>query len=356
MKLDNIIEKSITTGDLTGKEILFLLNLTEKEDIDKLLFAGNEVRRIFCGDEVHIRALMEISNVCSRNCNYCGLRSENKKLGRYTMKPFEIIEAASFIHNKGLKTVVLQSGENPYYTGPLLAEVIREIKNKTDLAITLCIGERTEEDYRLWKEAGAERYLLRHETAHCEHYALLHPDSDFNSRIECLKRLRNLGYQVGAGCMVGSPFQTQEHLAGDIEFIKSFQPDMIGIGPYISHPDTPFFAYPPGTVEMTLKMVALARIVTGDALIPATTAIGTIDELGREKALAAGADVVMPNFTPLKYRKLYEIYPDKICIDEDGDHCLPCIKMRIKATGRTIASGHGHSRKKSSVELSNCTG
>jgi biotin synthase len=345
MELNGLINKCIASGNLIREEILFLLALEKEEDVNSLLRAGYEVRKNFCGDDVHIRALVEFSNICARHCNYCGLRAPNKHVKRYRLTPEEIIELACQISSKGLKTLVLQSGEDNYFTGEMIARIVRDIKSKTDMAVTLCAGERSYEDYKLWREAGADRYLLRHETANCEHYSLLHPDSYFQNRMRCLKLLRDLGYQVGAGCMVGSPFQTLEHLADDIEFIRNFQPDMIGIGPFIPHPDTPFGDKETGTIQMTLKMVALARIVTRNSLIPATTAIGSIEEMGREMALDAGADVVMPNFTPLRYREHYEIYPNKRCINEDPSHCLSCMKMRIEAIGRKVSVEHGHSRK-----------
>jgi len=261
------------------------------------------------------------------------------------MSPNEIVDLAVHLYKKDLMTIVLQSGEDPYYTGEMIADIVRRIKARTGMAVTLCVGERPYEDYKLWKEAGADRYLLRHEAANRELYESLHPDSSYDNRINCLRMLRELGYQAGAGCMVGAPGQTVEHLADDIEFYRDFQPDMAGIGPYIPHPDTPLAGSSTGTVQMTLKMVALARIVTRNALLPATTAIGSIEELGREMALQAGADVVMPNYTPLKYREHYEIYPNKRCITEDPEHCHGCMKMRITAVGRTVSTDQGHSRK-----------
>ncbi len=346
MDLDKLIDKCIESGELTREEILFLLKLEDKTDIDRLLKAGDAVRRANCGDAVQVRALVEFTNVCARNCNYCGLRAANTKLTRYRMSPDEIVELAIELSGKGLKTMVLQSGEDPYYTGEMIADIARRIKASCDMAITLCVGERSYEDYKLWKEAGVDRYLLRHEAANRELYKQLHPDSDYDNRMQRLKWLRELGFQTGAGCMVGCPGQTIEHLADDIEFFRDFQPDMAGIGPYISHPDTPYASCETGTVDMTLKMVALARIVTRNALLPATTAIGSIEELGREMALEAGADVVMPNYTPLKYRTLYEIYPNKRCIAEDPELCHGCMKMRIESVGRTIATDQGHSRKR----------
>ena len=345
MNLDILIQKCAQTGNLSRDEILYLLHLDNEADVARLLQAGDAVRKANCGDAVQIRALVEFSNFCARHCNYCGLRAPNTSVQRYRMSPDEIVKLAGELNENGLKTIVLQSGEAPYYTGEMIADVVRRIKSTTDTAITLCVGERSDDDYRLWKEAGADRYLLRHETASRELYERLHPDSDFDHRMRCLYVLRELGYQVGAGCMVGSPTQTVEDMADDIEFYRDFQPDMAGIGPYIPHPDTPFAGYPPGTVQMTLKMVALTRIVTRNALLPATTAIGSIEENGREMALEAGADVVMPNYTPLEYRVHYEIYPNKRCIAEDPKHCDSCMRLRIAAIGRTVATDHGHSRK-----------
>lgn len=347
MIFDTVLQKCVDNGELSRAEILYLLNLDNKDDVARLLKTGDAVRKANCGDGVQIRALIEFSNVCARQCNYCGIRAANTNIERYRMSPDEIVELAGELNKKGLKTVVLQSGEDPYYTGEMIADVVWRIKVATDMAITLCVGERSDEDYRLWKEAGADRYLLRHETASRDLYEKLHPDSDFDHRMRCLHVLRELGYQVGAGCMVGSPGQTIEHMADDIEFYRDFQPDMAGIGPYICSEDTPFAGYPNGTVEMTLKMVALTRIVTRNALLPATTAIGSIEENGREMALEAGADVVMPNYTPLKYRVHYEIYPNKRCISEDPAHCDSCMRLRIKGIGRTVSTDQGHSRKSS---------
>ena len=346
MELDRLLHKCTTPRDLSRDDIVLLLKLDKPEHVQRLLDAGDGLRRACVGDEVHIRALVEFSNVCARQCNYCGLRAPNTKVTRYRMPPEEIVDLAVELDARGLKTIVLQSGEDPHYTGEMIARIVREIKARTDMAVTLCVGERPYEDYQLWKEAGADRYLLRHETANRELYGFLHPDSDFDNRVRCLAFLRNLGYQTGAGCMVGLPGQTIEHLADDIEFLREFQPDMIGIGPYIAHPDTPLAGSPSGDMQMTLKMVALARIVTRDALIPATTAIGSIHELGREMALEAGANVVMPNYTPLKYRVHYEIYPNKRCVTEDPSEWDSRMRLRIQSIGRTVSTSHGHSRKR----------
>ena len=349
MILDTLLQKCVDNGQLSRDEVLFLLKLDDKNDVARLLKVGDAVRKANCGDAVQIRALVEFSNICARHCNYCGLRAPNIHVERYRMPVDEIITLAGELDNKGLRTMVLQSGEDSYYTGQVIADIVRGIKDHTSMAVTLCIGERSDDDYRLWKEAGADRYLLRHETANRELYKHLHPDSDYDNRMRCLRVLRDLGYQVGAGGMVNSPGQTIEHMADDIEFYRDFQPDMIGIGPYICSEDTPFAGQPNGTVEMTLKMVSLARIVTRNALLPATTAIGSIEEYGREMALEAGADVVMPNYTPLKYRVHYEIYPNKRCMSEDPVYCDSCMRKRIKAMGRTVSTDQGHSRKRASV-------
>ena len=345
MNLNTVITRCLESGELSRDEIVYLLNLDRPSQVQRLLKAADAVRKAYCGDDVQIRALVEFSNVCARKCNYCGLRAPNTKIKRYRMAPDEIVDLAGRLSSRGLKTIVLQSGEDRHYTGEIIADIVRRIKLSTGMAITLCVGERSYDDYRLWKEAGADRYLLRHETANPQLYARLHPDSNLDSRMRCLRWLRDLGYQVGAGCMVGTPGQTVEHLADDIEFLRDFRPDMAGIGPYIPHPDTPLAPSETGSLQVTLKMVALARIVTRDALLPATTAVGSIDEMGREMALQAGADVVMPNYTPTQYREHYEIYPNKRCVTEDPEHSDSCLRLRIQAIGRTIPIGYGHSRK-----------
>ncbi len=345
MDLHGVLDKCRGSGVLSPQDVYYLLSLEGKDDVDKLVQVADEVRREYCGSDVHVRALIEFSNYCRCNCNYCGIRAQNDKIARYRIPPEEIVEITEELSSQGLRTVVLQSGEDMHYTPELLADTIREIKERTDMAITLSVGEHEYDVYKLWKEAGADRYLLRHETANRELFESLHVDGDYDRRMQCLKWLRELGFQTGAGCMVGPPGQTVEHMAEDIMFIQDFQPDMIGIGPYIPHPETPYRSSSPGTVLDTIKMVALTRIVTRDSLIPATTAIGTLEEQGREMALMAGADVVMPNYTPEKYRKLYEIYPNKKSINQSGDGAEDSLKKRIEAIGRTVSKSHGHSRK-----------
>ena len=288
MNLDSLLDKCLVDGGLSREEIIFLLGLQDEVEVARLLASGDAVRKACCGDEVHIRGLVEFSNVCARHCNYCGLRAGNNHIERYRMSADEIVDLAVYLDGKGLGTVVLQSGEDPFYTGEMIAGIVRRIKQSTNVAVTLCVGERPYEDYKLWKLSGADRYLLRHETANRELYESLHPDSDFDNRMRCLSWLRELGFQVGAGCMVGSPGQTIEHLADDIQFYQDFQPDMAGIGPYIPHPDTPLAGSSTGTLQMTLKMVALARIITRNALIPGTGHLDPSRKWAEEMALQAG--------------------------------------------------------------------
>ncbi len=322
-------------------EILYYLKTSNR---DRELFQkADEVREKHCGDKVHLRGVIEFSNYCRRDCLYCGLRRSNTCLHRYRMALSEIFKTAKVAKSFNLKTVVLQSGEDPAYKAEDLYLLIKRIKKELNLAVTLCIGERQWQEYKMMKEAGADRYLLKHETADPSLYKRLHPDLFYEDRLKCLKLLKDLGYQVGSGNMVGLPGQSVESLAEDILLYKELDVDMVGIGPFIPHPDTPLKEAPVGDINMVLKVIAITRIVTRDAHIPATTAVGTIDPLGRQKALQCGANVIMPNITPTKYRKDYQIYPNKICIFEDASDCQTCIQRMTKSLGRTIASSFGHS-------------
>ncbi|NYE57823.1 [FeFe] hydrogenase H-cluster radical SAM maturase HydE [Carboxydothermus ferrireducens] len=302
---------------------------------DKLYALADSIRAREKGDVVYLRGIIEFSNYCRRNCLYCGLRRDNTKLGRYRMSPEEIIKRAKEIAALGIKTVVLQSGEDPYYKLKDLVGMVSRIK-ELGVYVTLSIGELSTHAYRELKKAGADRYLLRHETANRKLYEVLHPDGSFENRVRCLYALKDLGYEVGAGNMVGLPGQTDDMLWEDLLFMEKLQPEMVGIGPFIPHPDTPLAKEKGGTLEQTLTMIALTRIILPKANIPATTALGTIHPEGRELGLKVGANVVMPNMTPQPYRPLYQLYPGKICVNEDPDACLPCLKRRIESIGRTI--------------------
>ena len=336
-----------------------ILSWLEEEDSDRLneLYRmADEVRREAVGGEVHLRGLIEISNYCSRQCGYCGLRAGNRDLERYRMTAEEILECAHQAARYRYGSVVLQGGEDYGIEREWLAQLVRRIKEETPLAVTLSMGERPCEDLVAWKEAGADRFLLRFETSDPELYKLIHPAAGGEraaGRIEILGQLRELGYEAGSGVMVGIPGQTFTGLALDIALFRRLDLDMIGVGPYISHPDTPLgkgdWVRPilpqeqvPNTEQMTYKVVALARLVCPEANIPSTTALATLNkETGRELGLMRGANVVMPNMTPPKYRALYEIYPAKACIDETSNECRVCLRRRIEAIGRQVGAGQG---------------
>ncbi|MEN3042277.1 MAG: [FeFe] hydrogenase H-cluster radical SAM maturase HydE [Fervidobacterium sp.] len=319
--------------------ITYLLSTNSHNE--EIFQKADEIRKKYVGEEVHLRAIIEFSNYCSQHCLYCGLRSENKNLVRYRMSLEEIIERAKLIAKLGIKTIVLQSGEDPYYTTEMINTLITEIK-KLDVAITLSIGERTFEEYRIWRELGADRYLMRHETASKSLYAKLHPGDSFESRKAHLLELKRLGYETGAGCMVGLPGQTYYDLALDLAFLKELDADMIGIGPFIPNPDTPLANQGGGDLYTTLKMIALARIIIPTANIPATTALGSINPFGRQLGLRYGANVIMPNLTPNPYRPNYSLYPGKICLFEKDTACVECTKTMIKDLGLKVGEGYGY--------------
>ncbi len=332
--------------DLDAAGLATLLSLEEGADLERLFALADGIRKRSVGEEVHLRGLIEFSNHCRKNCAYCGIRLDNRKVRRYRMEIGEIVGTAVTAAGLGYRTVVLQSGEDAYYTADRMVELIRGIKKSADLAITLSIGERPKDEYRRFFEAGADRYLLRFETSSRALYARLHPDSSYDLRMLSLARLREIGYQVGSGVMIGLPGQTIDDLAMDLMQFKELDLDMVGIGPYICHPDTPLAGSPDGTAGMTFKMLALTRIVTGDAHIPATTALATLrPDDGRERALRLGANVIMPNLTPQQYRQHYLLYPGKICLQESSDRCTECVSGRVQSVGRVVSRGYGHSLK-----------
>ena len=342
-----------TTPDKT--EILNWLCETNAARLEELWRAADETRRSRVGDAVHLRGLVEISNHCSRQCGYCGLRAGNRALGRYRMDAGEIFASALQAVKFGYGTVVLQAGEDYGITAAWMAEVVRRIKSETPLAVTLSLGERTDAELAAWREAGANRYLLRFETSDRALFDAIHPPLGNRpcDRIKILRRLQALGYEAGSGIMVGIPGQTYASVADDIALFGELDLDMIGIGPFIPHQHTPLgsgelkpFAAPdhqvPNSELMVYKAVALTRLVRPDANIPSTTALATINKRnGRELGLQRGANVLMPNLTPVKYRQLYQIYPDKACIEETGSACNGCLRTRISRIGRQIARGQG---------------
>ncbi|KJS87227.1 MAG: biotin synthase [Peptococcaceae bacterium BICA1-8] len=337
------LEKASITTELKKKELVTLLAADPNDS--KLLFnLADRVRAQYMSNAVHLRGIIEISNYCRQNCHYCGLRCDNKKLGRYRLSYEEIYKTAEEAVNIGYKTLVLQAGEDNHYSPLEIALLIKAIK-KLDVAITLSLGEHDYETYGLWREAGADRYLLKHETADPVLYQKIRPGKTLEERLKCQTWLKELGYQLGSGCMVGLPGQTLDTLAQDLLLLKKMAVEMAGIGPFIPHPDTPLAASKGGSLEMTLKMVALARIIMPLVHLPSTTALGTIHPQGRELALQGGANVVMPNVSPSQYRELYQIYPNKICVKDEPEHCKSCITGKILALGRTIGTDYGHSPK-----------
>ena len=313
-----------------------------KDDLnnDWLFSLADKTREEYVGDEVHLRGLIEFSNICKRQCKYCGLRCEDKFIDRYRISKENIISYAEHAVNMGYKTIVLQSGEDEYYNTDLMCEIIEGIK-KLGVALTLSIGEKTYEEYKAFKEAGADRYLIRIETTDKTLYNQMHPNMDFDNRVRCLENLGRLGYEVGTGCLVGLPNQTIESLADDILFFKEINADMVGIGPFIPHPHTPLKDSATGSFTLALKVMALTRILLKDINIPATTAMETLNPNGRIIALQSGANVVMPNVTTTEYRAKYEIYPNKICINENPDKCKGCISAKIHSIGRTVSTSFG---------------
>lgn len=342
--LESVFNKIDKEQELNKEDIINLLALEDEEKLGMLYNLADRYRQRYVGEEVHLRGLIEFSNYCRKNCFYCGIRRGNQKANRYRMALDEILDNVNVAEKLGYKTVVLQSGEDLYYTAAKLAELVSKIKQRSDVAVTLSIGERPYEEYLRMYKAGADRFLIRFETSNRELYKKLHPDSDYDERMLALKRLKDIGYQVGSGVIIGLPGQTLEDLADDILTFKELELDMVGVGPYICHEDTPLAGNPNGTVEMTYKVVALTRVVTRYANIPATTALATLRQAdGRETALQLGANVLMPNVTPVKYRALYELYPAKVCITENAEQCHGCIHGRIFSIGRPVSQDYGHS-------------
>lgn len=323
---------------MNKQEIIEILSDNKKNEW--LFSEADKVRHENVGDEVHLRGLIEFSNICKRQCKYCGLRSPNKEVERYRLTKDEIILTAQNAAKLGYRTIVLQSGEDDYFDTDKMVEIIREIK-KLDVALTLSIGEKTYDEYKAFKDAGADRYLLRIETTDKNLYSEMHPGADIENRFRCLYDLKTLGYETGTGCLVGLPNQTIESLADDILFFKELDADMVGIGPFIPHEETPLKDTAKGDFWLALKVMALTRLNLQDINIPATTAMETLNPNGRIIALNSGANVVMPNVTSIEYRAKYEIYPGKICINENPEQCRGCIEGKIRAIGRTISKEKG---------------
>lgn len=319
--------------------------LSDFDDEDKK-YAAERARAISVkrfGKNIYIRGIVEFSNICKNDCLYCGIRKSNHNVQRYRLTEDDIMECCDKGHEYGFRTFVLQSGEDNFFTAEKMSEIISRIKSRhPDCAVTVSIGEKSYDEYKMMFDAGADRYLLRHETANKTHYEKLHPsEMSFENRIKCLEDLRNIGYQVGCGMMIGSPFQTKECLADDMIFMGKFKPHMIGIGPFIPHKDTPFRNEKKGSYEMTLFLLSLCRIMLPNVLLPATTALGTIDPKGREMGVLSGANVVMPNLSPLNVRKKYLLYDNKICTGDESAQCIQCMGARMRSIGYDIKIDRG---------------
>lgn len=341
----NIADKFIKQNNLTKDEFVELILLAEGDNAvqQKLTEEAVRLRKKYYGTDVYTRGLIEFTNYCRNNCYYCGIRKGNRNVNRYRLTKEEILDCCERGYGLGFRTFVLQGGEDPYFTDERLADIVRAIRSEyPDCAITLSVGERSYESYRLLRKAGADRYLLRHETADKELYESLHPkEMEFARRRQCLYDLKKLGYQVGAGFMVDSPGQKLRDLAEDLVFLKELDPHMVGIGPFIPHHDSRYAEEPAGSVERTVLLLTIIRILLPTTLLPATTALGTLDAAGREKGLAAGANVVMPNLSPLKNRRQYELYDNKICTGEEAAESRADLAARVEKIGYRLVSGRG---------------
>lgn len=343
-KITDVVDTFLHTGNLTGEQFVLLLNHAHDREVFSVLQQkAMEVRRQYYGDKVYIRGLIEFTNYCKNNCYYCGIRRGNPQVNRYRLREEEIFACCREGYELGYRTFVLQGGEDPYFTAARMENIIRKIKGDyPDCALTLSVGEKDKATYALWKRAGADRYLLRHETANAAHYAALHPgEMKLEHRKQCLYTLKALGYQVGAGFMVGAPGQTLEYLAQDLLFLKDLEPEMVGIGPFIPHQATQFAGEKAGSVELTIFLLAVIRILLPRVLLPATTALGTMDERGREKGLLAGANVIMPNLSPEKNRKDYSLYDNKISTGEEAAQSIERLKKRVESVGMYVVTQRG---------------
>jgi len=348
-KLTELINRIYSAQLPSMDDLEQILSLKDKKEIDNLFVFADKVRKDFCGEGIILRGIIEFSNYCSQECFYCGLNKSNRKLERYRLNSNELFKAVEYLSSCNIKTVVLQSGQDLGLDALWLKDIILKIKSSFDMAVTLSVGERSADEYRIWRQAGADRYLLKIETSDKQIYSSLHTQMDFKQRLNCLNILRELGYQVGSGNIIGLAGQTLKTIAQDIVFFKREDFDMIGIGPFIPHQHTRLAGQQKGDALLSLKAIALTRIVTKNAHIPATTALGSLDKDYRLDALRCGANVLMPNFTPQPYRKLYEIYPQKRCVDESVGACNSCMEGMAKGLGRFMDYSKADSLKERKV-------
>lgn len=348
MNTFEVIDKLYTTGNMTFEECVFLLGYYDDKDVRNYLFEkSGQVRDSIFGKKIYIRGLIEFSNYCKNDCYYCGIRRSNAKADRYRLTKEEILECCKTGYKLGFRTFVLQGGEDGYFTDDVMVDIVSEIRNNyPDCAITLSLGEKDYDAYKRLYDAGADRYLLRHETINPVHYSKLHPDNlKIETRVKCLEMLKEIGYQVGCGFMVGSPYQTVNNIAQDIMFIKKFEPHMIGVGPFISHKDTPFSDFNNGTAEMTVFIIGILRLMLRYALIPSTTALGTISKSGREEGIIAGTNVVMPNLSPVNNRNKYMLYDNKISTGEEAAESKEALVKQMQKIGFEVVTDRGDYKK-----------
>lgn len=338
-----MIQQIAQNRDITLEQLQLLLTVSDEGVISELFDTARRTAQSVYGNKIFMRGLIEISSYCKNNCLYCGIRRSKQGVARYRLTPDEIYDCCEQGHKLGFRTFVLQGGEDMWFNDDRMCDIVSTIRHRfPDCAITLSLGERSRDSYQRLFDAGADRYLLRHETATPEHYAFLHPDDmSFENRMQCLYDLKEIGYQVGCGFMVGSPRQTVNTLFRDIQFIRSFQPEMVGIGPFIPASGTPFADAPAGTVELTLRLLAIIRLVHPHVLLPATTALGTLHEQGRELGIMAGANVVMPNLSPQTHRKEYSIYDNKLATGSEAAESAADIRERLKAIGEEAPEERG---------------
>lgn len=329
--------------DISIEQLEYLLTTENKDCLEMLREEAAQTAQKIYGNQVFIRGLIEFTNYCKNDCYYCGIRRSNHCADRYRLTKEEILTCTDTGYELGFRTFVLQGGEDPYFTDERICELVSEIRQKhLDCAITLSIGEKSKESYQRYFDAGADRYLLRHETANGAHYRRLHPDElSLEHRKQCLWDLKEIGYQVGCGFMVGSPGQTTETLYEDLQFIRKLMPHMVGIGPFIPQKDTPFAREPAGTMEQTLRLLSIIRLIHPHVLLPATTALGTIHPKGRELGIQSGANVVMPNLSPVDVRDKYKLYDNKICTGDEAAECRFCMENRMKSIGYQVVVSRG---------------
>jgi biotin synthase len=346
-RASELLDKLESTNSLSLVEYKELI---EGYSIDIASLASDKAvnaRKSVYGKAVFIRGLIEVSNICRNDCLYCGIRKSNTHCDRYRLTPMQILDCCREGYQLGFRTFVLQGGEDSQFSSKNICELVYKIKSEyPDCAVTLSLGEYSKAEYLSMFNAGADRYLLRHETADKEHYEKLHPaNMSFENRMQCLYNLKEIGFQTGCGFMVGSPYQTYETLAKDLKFIETFSPDMCGIGPFIPHKNTPFRDMPAGTLELTCFLLSIIRMIHPNVLLPSTTALGTIHPKGRELGILAGANVVMPNLSPVNVRNKYLLYDNKICTGEESAQCIKCLKNRIESVGYEIVTDRGDIKK-----------